>query len=213
MDAYVDELTSYRALENKVVRYQALVNGKSFSQYLKGAGGAAIFFCYVLTRLVKPEVVIQTGCASGWTSALFLFALHQNQKGHFYNINLGPTKGQFGMDWTLPEDVEPGFLIPDELRNRWTLIDGDVSVHLIPLLQRISGRNQKVDIFFHDSNHTYEHMMWEYTTVWPYLDQQGFLISDDIGWNTAFMDFSMALEKPYVIHKSNRNFGVLSKTS
>ena len=47
----------------------------------------------------------------------------------------------------------------------------------------------KVDLFLHDSEHTYETMMFEFTTVWDYLVQGKPLLSDDIHWNDSFGDF------------------------
>jgi hypothetical protein len=47
-----------------------------------------------------------------------------------------------------------------------------------------------VDLFFHDSEHTYENMLWEYRTIWPYIRMGGgVLASHDTDWNTAFKDF------------------------
>ena len=107
----------------------------------------------------------------------------------------------------MPEDLQVGFLVPPELRGRWALTLGNVRTELIPLLERIGS----VDLFCHDSDHTYIHMMWEYASVWPYLSSHGLLVSDDIGWNTAFWDFATAVDRPFTIHNSNTNFGALSK--
>lgn len=63
----------------------------------------------------------------------------------------------------------------------------------------------------HDSDHTYEHMMWECTSAWSYLPQVGIIVSDDIGWNTAFWDFATAMHRDMVVHSSNRNFGAIIK--
>ena len=50
-------------------------------------------------------------------------------------------------------------------------------------------------MFLHDSKHTYEHMMWEFDTVWPKLNKDGALVSDDTNWNTSFVDFSSKVDK------------------
>jgi hypothetical protein len=52
-------------------------------------------------------------------------------------------------------------------------------------------------------------MMWEYTTVLPFMREGALLISDDISWNTAFWDFATALGVPPVVHRSNPNVGVV----
>ena len=53
--------------------------------------------------------------------------------------------------------------------------------------------NHGVDLFVHDSDHSYGHMLWEYSTAWPRLSGGGVLYSDDIEWNSAFRDFSQSV--------------------
>ena len=62
---------------------------------------------------------------------------------------------------------------------------GDAKVELPKLLEELG----RVDFFHHDSMHTYEHMTFEFETVWPYLRAGGVLASDDVDWNDAFADF------------------------
>jgi len=206
VDQHLDELKHAEDIREAVEQYRAVI-GKGWEERFSGKAFSAVLFCFVSLRLIKPEVVVETGCASGWTSALLLSALHRNNKGHLWSIDIPPQAGQLSMDWTLPEGLSPGFLVPETLRDRWTLILGDVRHHLMPLLQQ----HRAIDVFFHDSDHTYQHMMWEYTSVWPHLRPGGLLISDDIGWNTAFWDFATAVRTPVVIHRSNPNLGTLVK--
>ncbi|MER3421200.1 MAG: hypothetical protein C4290_12070 [Chloroflexota bacterium] len=98
-----------------------------------------------------------------------------------------------------------GFLVPPALRPRWTLILGDARDELPPLLRRLGT----IDVFFHDSDHRYAHMMWEYTTVWPHLAAGGLLISDDISFHTALWDFAAGVGAPVVIHRANANVGAI----
>jgi hypothetical protein len=85
------------------------------------------------------------------------------------------------MDWTAKGENEVGFLIPDAYRDRWKLTFGD-STYELP--KRFSGR--KIDCFFHDSEHSFEHMMLEYAFAEKHLAPGGWIISDDISWNDAF---------------------------
>lgn len=147
---------------------------------------------YVLLRVIKPDVVLETGVAAGLSSAFILKALERNERGVLYSIDLpnyepeyfrklGLTPGAI-----LPPGRESGFAVPDSLRKRWVLRIGK-SQEVLPSLLEETGR---VDIFLHDSEHTYENMTFEYSTVWPYLSEGGLLISHDIGWNSAFDDFA-----------------------
>jgi len=90
----------------------------------------------------------------------------------------------------LPEGMEQGFAVPCELRHRWELHVGR-SQQVLPILLEQLG---SVDIFVHDSEHTYENMMREFKLSWPYLTSGGLLISDDATWNHAFIDFARAVK-------------------
>lgn len=201
-----EELADADFIRESVEKHRDLI-GKGWAEKLSGGPTSAILFCFVAARLAKPEIVVETGCATGWTNTLLLFALSRSDKGHLYSIDIPPKAGQHSMDWTLPDGLAPGFLVPESLRSRWTLMLGDVRDHLGPLL----GRHRPIDLFFHDSDHTYAHMMWEYTTVWPHLSEGALLVSDDISWNTAFRDFVAGVGRRFVIHGSNLNVGALAK--
>lgn len=44
-------------------------------------------------------------------------------------------------------------------------------------------------MFRHDSDHSYEHIMFEFETIWPLLRVGGILTSDDVHANNAWADF------------------------
>ena len=94
----------------------------------------------------------------------------------------------------LPPGLSPGWVIPDSLRHRHRLELGDSRELLPEILQSL----QSVDIFLHDSLHTFDHMSFEYSTAWPHLRDGGLLLSDDILWNSAFHGFCRPLDRKYV---------------
>jgi hypothetical protein len=156
-------------------------------------GASAVFSTtlmalYTLIRNVKPDTVVQTGVASGVSSSLILLALKTNKMGKLIDIDI-PNREKDGYkygDGTVdpvytPENREPGWLIPDELRERWELHLGE-SKKILPSVD-------KCDIFYHDSEHSYENMMFEYNWAYSKLKNFGILASDDIGWNSAWKDF------------------------
>jgi predicted O-methyltransferase YrrM len=145
---------------------------------------------YCIVRAVQPEIMVETGVASGISSAFILRALRDNQKGRLFSIDLPPIPDQDGnvpgdMNWTLPEGVEPGCAVPPSLRDRWELLIAPAQTALPSLLERLEW----VDIFLHDSDHSYEHMTWEYEQAWPHIRRGGLLLSDDVGLNSAMIDF------------------------
>jgi hypothetical protein len=76
-------------------------------------------------------------------------------------------------------------MIPDYLRHRWHLELGRSSEKLPPLLEKLG----KLDIFMHDSEHSYQNMLREYETAWKYMKEKGVLLSHNISHSGAFPDF------------------------
>jgi predicted O-methyltransferase YrrM len=146
---------------------------------------------YALVRALRPTHVLETGVASGTSSYYLLAALAKNGSGSLDSVDLPPEawKGTaYGERDTvaLPEQQRTGWVVPVELRPRWRLHLGDTKA----LLPGIVAGASPVDLFLHDSEHTYETMIFEYRTVWPFLRESGVLASDDVGWNRAFGDFA-----------------------
>jgi hypothetical protein len=65
---------------------------------------------------------------------------------------------------------------------------------LEPLLNDIGP----VDIFSHDSDHSYKNMMYEFKTARRYLSDSGLILSDDIDWNNSFEEFSNSYSENWV---------------
>ena len=128
---------------------------------------------------MKPEIVIETGVFHGFRSLSWLLAMEENNKGHLYSIDLPSPK-------LLSSGKEPGWVVPEHLRKRWDLCFGTSSELLPGLLEEV----KRVDIFLHDSEHSYENMYWEYNTAWEYIRKSGLLLSHDISQNSAFRDFA-----------------------
>lgn len=134
---------------------------------------------YAIVRGQRPRVVVETGVASGISSFYLLEALHQNGAGRLYSIDLGD-------DSVCPDGRAVGWAVPPWLTERWELRLGDARKVLAPLL----AEQRPIDLFIHDSLHTAEHMLYEFTTAWPNLRPGGILVADDATWNEAFAVFT-----------------------
>src|SRR5258707_8290033 len=95
--------------------------------------------CYGVVRAMRPKTVAETGVCYGVTSAHLLAALGGNGEGHLYSIDLPPL-GKNNDDYV-------GWLVPDELRKRWTLRRGTSRRLLRPMLKELGN----IDLFVHDS--------------------------------------------------------------
>lgn len=158
-------------------------------------------FLYLLCKIIQPEKVVETGVAYGLSSMYVLQALEENNKGFLYSID------SVFSPWQTKEMI--GSVIPSNLKHRWKFNFGSSSEKLNDLMSSLNS----VDIFLHDSLHTYKNMMFEFDTAWPFIAKNGFLISDDIGDNNAFYDFSTKMNQDSLILKQKENsfFGIIRK--
>src|SRR5262245_5983696 len=130
---------------------------------------------YALTRWLRPAVVVESGGFIGMSSAFILKALADEkvQTPKLYSIELS-------------EDCGQGALIPEELRS----LGG-----FVPMRGRIEDflkgdqLPRSIDMFLHDSSHSYQHMLWEFRQFWPRLRDGGLLVSHDVQMNAAFPEF------------------------
>lgn len=138
-------------------------------------------YLYWICRQLKPRKVVETGVHFGVSSAFILEAL-EGTGGRLYSIDL-PNVARGGWD-ILPPNSQPGCVVPERLRHNWTLILGDVRKKLVPLLQALG----QIDVFHHDSTHTYELMTFEFEAAWPFIIPGGLLLSHDVDRSDAFKD-------------------------
>jgi len=155
---------------------------------------------YQICKILKPKIIVETGVAYGISSSHLLLALKNNQRGKLYSID------STFRPWETKEMI--GAIIPDNLKNEWNLIFGKSNKKLKETLSDL----EEIDIFFHDSLHTYKNMIFEFETVWPFLRKGGILISDDIISNNAFKDFCNSKNGiTVVLGDNNWSLGIIKK--
>ena len=130
--------------------------------------------CYLMCRLLEPAVVVETGVAYGVSSAFILRALEENGRGVLHSVDLPPLRRGYERYW--------GMAVGGGLEERWTLHRG-ASARVLP---RLLEDLQTVDLFVHDSLHTYRNMRREFEALWPRLRAGGALLADDVERSGAF---------------------------
>jgi predicted O-methyltransferase YrrM len=149
---------------------------------------------YRLLRDVRPRVAVETGVCNGVSTAFLLLALEDNGEGELHSIDLPEVAGEEyeqGTFWdgkggaVIPPGKEPGWMVPIALRDRWHLVLGRSQDELPPLLERLGS----IDLFMHDSEHSYECMSFEFRAAWDALREGGVLVADDVNVNTAWDEF------------------------
>lgn len=146
-----------------------------------GKIGAPQELLYYVVRLSMPRIVIETGVYWGISSAFLLAGLHDNGFGNLYSVDLPG-----GTQEPLKPNESTGFVVPSDLRNRWTLKLGRVR-NIIPQLMK---QLPSVDLYFHDADHSYGEMIWEFDTFLRWSMGGSLLVADDIDANSAYFDFA-----------------------
>jgi predicted O-methyltransferase YrrM len=166
----------------------ARVRGWSFDPKARVGGGVTMAgdtklgrLVYEVARSMRPDTIVETGVATGITSAHLLAALEDNRHGVLHSIDLPPT------DMIAAGHV--GAAIPSDLRHRWAYHWG-ASRRLLPkLLDEAKGRL----MFVHDSDHSYANMAWEIRNAWQAMGSGGVIVCDDVHLNSAFPDVANGL--------------------
>src|SRR5438874_2009855 len=173
--------------------HQAAVGRSGHS--LGAIGYAEGAYLYSVLRHVRPRVAVETGVANGFSTAFSLLALQRNGEGHLHSVDLPREVGRDYEPGTfyegegragIPAGSQPGWLIPAELKERWTLVLGRTQDELPPLLDRLGA----VGSFMHDSEHSFDCMGFEFNEAWPHLREGGVLLSDDVNSTEAFPRFA-----------------------
>jgi predicted O-methyltransferase YrrM len=117
---------------------------------------------YAIARLRRPRLIVETGVHDGLASLLLLRALERNADegcpGRLLSFDINPTAGWLAGDHPL-----------------WQLEIRRTE----PWLTHELEKSEPVDLFIHDSLHTYENELFELRTAADHLAPGGVLISDN----------------------------------
>jgi predicted O-methyltransferase YrrM len=158
----------------------------------------AALLIYYLVRLRRPETVLETGVADGISTFFITNALLKNGHGVLHSID---------------PDPHAGVLVYPPERSCWRFRQLD-SQRLLDDFVRYMKTIPEVDIFFHDSDHTYRWQWLEYTEAYKRLKNGGILASDDTNASYAFLDFCKRVNtKPMLLVGKRKVFGMLTRPS
>lgn len=154
-------------------------------------------FLWGFVRAIRPERVLETGVADGASTRTILDAMEKNDLGKLYGVDIDAGVGQLARQ-------SPG-------AHRWELVvlpGRGRGKALRSLLHRIGP----LDMFLHDSDHSYPWQLFEYREAWRGLAPGGWLLSDDVNASYAFMDFGRSIGRsPWILSSPRKLFGILRK--
>ena len=167
-----------------------------FSELWPIEPGAQLFL-RGFVRAVRPQKLFETGVADGASTRILLDAMEENGDGRLWSVDVTPEAGALARQ-------SPGV-------HRWQLVVLPARGRAAALRAAL-GPAAPLDVFLHDSDHSYPWQMFEYREAWNVLAPGGWLLSDDIDASYAFLDFGRRIGlRPDILVGSRKLFGVLRK--
>src|SRR3989344_74993 len=192
------------ALWEKSLRYAEEFKIKAdnlLSKIDDSIGGGGIYpLLYFLTRLVKPTYIVETGVAAGFSSQMFLKAIHENGQGTLYSSDL------FYFRLKDPQKYV-GILVEDVLKKNWRLFTNGDQVNIPQIKKEIP----KIDIFHYDSDKSYRGRSFVIKQLESLFNKDTIIIFDDIQDNAHFHDYikERGTEKYFIFKFENKYVGVI----
>lgn len=133
---------------------------------------------YAIIRAIEPENVVETGTHLGLGSCVIAAALLRNGHGRLNTIDIDADSGHLiGQPWASVIDRRVGSSI-DEL-----------------------AKMRDVDMFLHDSLHTYDYESRELAAVEPNLRADAIVLSDNAHDSAALSDWAERSGRHYLFFK------------
>lgn len=166
-------------------------------------GEGNYILAYFLARSLRPDVVVETGVAAGWTTTALLRAIDKNGSGEL-----------FSSDFPYFRMKDPhsfvGVLAENESQSSWHLdLRGD-SVALPDFVVHLE--QNKIGLIHYDSDKSYRGRKAAIGTLLPHVSGDCVLIMDDIQDNLFFHDFVRDAMLDYTIFEFEGKFlGVVER--
>jgi len=149
---------------------------------------------YAMTRILKPEHVLETGVADGVSSFVFLAALARNGAGILHSTDIRPNAG---------------VLVKEQ--DQWDLFLLDRRAPARSLTNYVQGL-PPLGVFVHDSLHRRAWQLLELRLAYTRLRSGGVLASDDVDSSFAYGDFcAEAGLEPSFLFDHRKFFGAARK--
>jgi predicted O-methyltransferase YrrM len=148
---------------------------------------------YALVRTLRPGIVLETGVANGHSSFFILRALRANGCGELHSID---------------RSAQVGCLLSGDERSSWhlhVLHPQGLRKHFLQILDALPA----IDLFLHDSDHSYFWQSFEMQAALKKLSAKGVLASDDCDGGYAFLDVChQANLRPVFLVEARKVFGL-----
>ncbi len=166
---------------------------------VKMGGMADLNLIYNITKKTKPQNILETGVAFGWSTLAFSLSKKKNSK-------------IFSIDLPYPFKNSQNYIakaLPENLKKNIRFFFGiDTEI-----LNQLFFKKKMFDIIHYDSDKSFEARKKNYEIIWKMLRNNGCFISDDISDNTAFEQFvkKFKIKNFYILQCEGKFVGVAIK--
>lgn len=151
-----------------------------------------------LSDIRKP---VETGVAYGWSSLALLAGMGPRDGARLVSVDMPYPK--------MGAETAVGVVVPEALRDRWTLVREPDRRGLDKAIACQGGR---IDLAHYDSDKSWWGRRYGYARLWDALSSGGYFVSDDIQDNLAFAQMVERLGLPFAVTSSGGKFiGALRK--
>lgn len=151
-------------------------------------GAGEVRLLYFLVRWRKPEHVLETGVAAGFSTEAILAAMMANGRGTLHSSDFPYVRLR-------SPEKHIGILVSDEHKRRWRLhLEGDRRN-----LPRILDQAPRIGLFHYDSDKSRGGREFAWRTVYPHLEPGAVCVMDDIHNNLFFRNLVAKTNRPWAI--------------
>jgi len=134
---------------------------------------------YALVRILKPNVVVETGVDKGLGACVLAAALKRNKEegheGRYYGTDINP---------------KAGYLLSGDYIDFGTVLYGDS----IESLKQID----EIDLFVNDSDHSEDYEAREYEAITNKLSPHAVVLGDNSHLTDALLEFSLKNDRHFI---------------
>ncbi len=161
-------------------------------------GAGSLELLYFLARVLRPQLVLETGVAAGWSTTALLRALQDNGQGHLLSSDFPYFR--------IPDaERYVGHLVPAVLKGRWTLRTKGDRKNLPELLTPGST----VQLVHYDSDKSRGGRAFFITSLRGHMDESTVLVVDDINDDLFFSELADGRSDVAVFEYGGKYVGLL----
>jgi len=194
------------ALFDKILADIKLIENEAKEKLLKlnvNIGGSGNYvLLYFLVIKFRPNYIVETGVAAGWSSLAILRGLKKNNTGYLFSSDLPYYRIKNPNQYI-------GYLAKnEENKKNWYLdIRGD-DLALPEISKRIA--NEKINLFHYDSDKSYYARNKALNILSSNIDSETIIIFDDIQDNVHFKNLVKKTKQKYcILEFQNKFVGIL----